>query len=95
MNWTAGDKAKVIGSVYLGCVYIGAEVEVVNVTERHIEVNVPPSPYKTTGHEWASFFPEHLKPIYDGNETTTWEEIEKICGYKPKELVPVLIEEEL
>lgn len=35
------------------------------------------------------FEPHELIPIDDGNETTSWEEVEKFCGWRPKELVTV------
>ena len=94
MNWKIGMMAEVICP---NCEHTGKIVQVLRtglLSELYdggiflnaIEVDVAPSKkvqVKCPNQKYACFKPEHLKPIYDGDQKGSWDD----CVWKPRELV--------
>lgn len=96
MKWHVGDRAVILRSCYPN--RVGQVVTVMSELYRaryHRQhgagalvhaADLPPM--TDVPATYASYSPEHLGPInYDGNQASTWEAVDKCCGWQPKELV--------
>ena len=84
MNWKPGDMAIIVESMTAKSV--GQECEIIGPSHLSgwLYVDCPYLGQAPTQPYWSAM-PEWLRPIYDGNETTSWED----CIWKPKELIHV------
>ncbi len=89
MKWRVGDVA--IAQNCLRQTHLnGQECTITGTTNRKdkyiwlVDVNGCPSKHET--RLW-SFSNNHLKPLPDDNQASTWEAVDKCCGWQPKELV--------
>ena len=93
MNWKVGDKAVILKSVFPDRVGVVVTImSALRLAVRHKQYgknvwvhNVNLRPRSIVTSDYASYPPECLGPLYDGNELSTWSE----CEFKPKELVLV------
>ena len=87
MNWKAGDRALIVNCSwwhYCGEVTFLVRKRWSAVAGKLIwEIDLP----APAGSSWVGCGDEHLKPIPPDEEQGSWEAIEAICGWTPKELV--------
>ena len=83
MNWKVGDIAVFHGLVKYPELN-GLETQIVEIDVDYVDESTWHECIDMTDKKGIAWFrPVNLRPIYDGNELSTWDE----CAFKPKEFV--------
>jgi len=87
MDWKPGDRAIIVGATCQPK-FIGMTCEILSLSDSvfpdSFQVNV--NGVRPLNGRYFLIYPKHLRRIDDDDDEVSWENIEKLTGWKPKVL---------